>query len=130
MKVIIGKISVRAHAFKFLCHSNMCFVYSNALVGVFAFDRPFISPFELVVRVPETTIVQVCVWVLDAVSGPCGVFIFLLSIRTFNLYFIPCVMLNSWFAVKSRNYAVKLSVPFLFTVEFISVPAIEFSKDT
>ena len=127
VQVVICKLSICAHSSELLCHTNMWLVDSNTLNGLG--DRFLMSPFELFRWIPENTIVQESVFVLDLVSGPCGISIHIVSICSFYLYLVFGVMFDPWCAIRiCLDTCRKATKLILLASKFSSIPIVEISK--
>ncbi len=89
-KIILCKISKRAHPTEFLSHTNMWLINPQTLFA--CFNWPFMSPFKLSFRVPKYTIIKKSSFVLNKILCISWVTILAFSVRTLDIYFIFCIV--------------------------------------
>ena len=88
------------------------------------------GPLELLFGIPEHAIVQEGFGVLHLVSGPGGISIHSVAIRSLDVDFVLLPMLNTRSAIGvGRNDTVEAAEFVLSYPELLSIPAIEITED-
>ena len=124
-KYFVSKLPVASNLTFFLGHTYVCFVNSDWSLG--RKSRLRVLKNVGLRGAPENTIEHVGLRVLDVFNCPDWVSVFLLPVWTLHLQFIPRIMqIFSLFRTQRKHKATKL---IFLRIKFITIPAIEVSKD-